>query len=134
VKLSPEQIAQFDEQGYLFLPKVFSDPEVRALMREVPGILGQERPQVVREKDGKTPRTALAVHTYNDVFARLARHPRLIEPVEQLLDEVSDELGCDLFEAFDLDPHTVGDWLSAGFPPADGAFDHTEVVGEPVLG
>ena len=55
-------------------------------MREVPGILRQERPEVVREKDGKTPRTAFAVHTYNDVFARLACHPRLIEPVEQLLD------------------------------------------------
>jgi ectoine hydroxylase len=25
------------------------------------------------------------VHTYNDIFGRLARHPRLIEPVEQLL-------------------------------------------------
>jgi len=86
VKLSSEQIAQFDEQGYLFLPKVFSDAEVRALMREVPAILGQARPEVVREKDGKTPRTAFAVHTYNDLFGRLARHPRLVEPVEQLLD------------------------------------------------
>jgi hypothetical protein len=52
----------------------------------VPAILGQDRPEVVREKDGKTPRTAFAVHTYNDLFGRLARHPRLIEPVEQLLD------------------------------------------------
>jgi ectoine hydroxylase len=86
VKLSSEQIAQFDEQGYLFLPEVFSGAEVRALMREVPRILGQDRPEVVREKDGKTPRTAFGVHTYNELFGRLARHPRLIEPVEQLLD------------------------------------------------
>jgi hypothetical protein len=48
VQLSSEQIAQFDEQGYLFLPKVFADAEVRAVMREVPAILGQDRPEVVR--------------------------------------------------------------------------------------
>ena len=85
MKLSSEQIAEFAEQGYVFLPNVFSAAEVQALMREVPGILRQERQEVVREKDGKTPRTAFAVHTYNDAFGRLARHPRLIEPVEQLL-------------------------------------------------
>jgi hypothetical protein len=33
-----------------------------------PGILSQERQEVVREKDGKTPRTAFAVHTYNDIL------------------------------------------------------------------
>jgi ectoine hydroxylase len=53
VKLSSKQIAEFDEQGYLFLPNVFSDAEIGVLMREVPGILRQERPEVVREKDGK---------------------------------------------------------------------------------
>jgi hypothetical protein len=35
VKLSAKRIAEFDEQGYLFLPNVFSDAEVRVLMREV---------------------------------------------------------------------------------------------------
>jgi ectoine hydroxylase len=86
MSLEQDQLRQFDEQGYLFLPQVFSAAEVRALRREVPAILGQERQEVVREKDGRTPRTAFAAHTYNDMFGRLARHPRLIEPVEQLLD------------------------------------------------
>jgi ectoine hydroxylase len=86
MRLDHEQLRQFDEQGYLYLPNVFAAAEVRALRREVPPILGQERQEVVREKDGKTPRTAFAAHTYNDMFGRLARHPRLIEPVEQLLD------------------------------------------------
>jgi ectoine hydroxylase len=85
VKLTDDQIARFEDEGYLFLPSVFTPPEVDLLMGEVPGILGQERQEVVREKDGKTPRTAFAVHTYNEVFGRLARHPRLIEPVQQLL-------------------------------------------------
>ncbi len=85
MKLSAAQISDFDAQGYLFLPDVFSGAEVEVLMREVPGIFAQDRPEVVREKDGKTPRTAFAAQNYNEVFARLARHPRLIEPVEQLL-------------------------------------------------
>jgi ectoine hydroxylase len=86
MRLSDDQIAQFEDAGYLFLPSVFSGAEVAVLRREVPGILAQDRPEVVREKDGTTPRTAFAAHTYNELFGRLARHPRLIAPVEQLLD------------------------------------------------
>ena len=40
---------------------------------------------MVREKDGRTARTAFAAHTYNDAFAKLGRHPRLIEPAMQLV-------------------------------------------------
>ncbi|MGH6900952.1 MAG: phytanoyl-CoA dioxygenase family protein [Geminicoccaceae bacterium] len=83
--LSNDQIEQFTDAGYLFLPGVFASAEVEVLRREVPEILAQQRPEVVREKDGTTPRTAFAAHTYNDLFGRLARHPRLIGPVEQLL-------------------------------------------------
>ena len=39
----------------------------------------------MREKTGDVVRTAFAVHTYNAVFARLVRHPRMIEPVDQML-------------------------------------------------
>ena len=34
-----------------------------------------------------SPRTAFAAHTYNEGFGILGRHPRLIEPVEQLFGE-----------------------------------------------
>jgi ectoine hydroxylase len=85
MKLSDHQVTRFEEEGYLFLPDLFSPLEVATLKREVPLILGQDRPEIVREKDGTTPRTAFAVHTYNDAFGRLARHPRLIEPSMQLL-------------------------------------------------
>ena len=44
------------------------------------------REEVWREKDGEAVRTAFAAHTYNEAFNRLGRHPRLIEPVMQLLD------------------------------------------------
>jgi ectoine hydroxylase len=85
MKLTPAQIAEFEEQGYLFLPSLFSAREASLLMDELPGIFAQEREEVVREKGSDAPRTAFYVQTWNPVFARVARHPRLVEPGMQLL-------------------------------------------------
>ena len=41
---------------------------------------------MVVESSG-VPRTAVAAHTYNEGFRRLGAHPRLIEPVVQILGE-----------------------------------------------
>ena len=84
--LSEQQLKDFNEQGYLFLPEVFSPAEVGVMRAEVPGIFAQDRQEVWREKDGKAVRTAFAAHTYNEAFRRLAAHPRMVEPVMQLLD------------------------------------------------
>src|SRR6202140_3242744 len=86
MRLTPEQLREFDEAGYLFLPDCFSDEEVAALRREAEAIYRSDRPQVWREKTG-APRTAFAAHTYNEGFRLLGAHPRLIEPVEQLFGE-----------------------------------------------
>ncbi len=86
MRLSARQIADFEEQGYLFLPEAFDPAEVAALRAEIPGIFAQQRDEVWREKDGKAVRTAFAAHTYNEAFRRLAAHPRMVEPVMQLLD------------------------------------------------
>ncbi len=86
MQLSQEQIAEFGVEGYLFLPGAFTPAEVAVLAHEVPGVFAQEREEVWRERDGKAVRTAFAAQTYNQAFARLGRHPRLVEPVRQLLD------------------------------------------------
>ena len=85
MKLTPAQIAEFEEQGYLFLPSLYSKEEMAILNAEVPGILAQDRPEVVREKGTTAPRSAFYVQTWNPVFSILARHPRLVEPGMQLL-------------------------------------------------
>ncbi len=56
------------------------------LRTEAEDIYKLDRPQIWREKSG-APRTAFAAHTYNEAFGLLGRHPRLIEPVEQLFGE-----------------------------------------------
>ena len=85
MKLAPDQVRIFEDQGYLFLPNLFSPAEVTVLRDEVPRIFAQRRPENVREKTGDVVRTSFATHTYSDVFGCLARHPRLIEPAMQIL-------------------------------------------------
>jgi ectoine hydroxylase len=87
MKLTSAQVEQFQRDGYLFFPGLFSREEMSVLCAEVPKIFAEHRPEIVREKDGVTPRTSFAAHTYNRVFAKLARHPRLIEPIEQVFGE-----------------------------------------------
>ncbi len=85
MELSQEQTLRFERDGYLFLPEVFGRDEAAMLHAEAERIYRSSRPEVVREKDGATARTAFAVHTFSEPFRRVAAHPRLVRPVEQLL-------------------------------------------------
>jgi ectoine hydroxylase len=84
--LTNEQVERFNDEGWLFLPALFSPEEVAVLKREAEAIYAEHRPEVWREKNG-SPRTAFAAHTYNEAFRLLGAHPRLIGPVEQLFGE-----------------------------------------------
>ncbi|MGQ0676904.1 MAG: phytanoyl-CoA dioxygenase family protein [Rhodospirillales bacterium] len=85
MKLTQDQLRQFDELGYLFLPRMFSAEEMDVLNAEVPALLAENRQEVVREKGAEAPRSAFYVQTWNPVYAALARHPRLVEPGMQIL-------------------------------------------------
>ncbi len=87
MRLTQAQAAQFEQDGYLFFPGHFSPPEIKVLLDEVPALYAQRRPENVREKAGDVVRTNFAAHLYSAPFARLARHPRMVEPVRQLFDE-----------------------------------------------
>jgi ectoine hydroxylase len=87
MELTQEQLRQFDRDGYLFFPSLFSAAEIKALSDEVPALFAQRRPENVREKDRDAVRTNFAAHMYNPVYARLGRHPRMIEPVKQVFGE-----------------------------------------------
>ncbi|MGO1119718.1 phytanoyl-CoA dioxygenase family protein [Rhodovibrionaceae bacterium A322] len=85
MKLTAEELKQFDEEGYLFFPDRFSPEEAALLKEEADEIYKLDRKEVWRESSG-VARTAFAAHQYSEPFSRLGRHPRLIEPVEQILD------------------------------------------------
>src|SRR5438067_1648974 len=86
MKLTQQQLDQFEQEGWLFLPETFTPEEVALLKREAEAIYDSDRKEIWREKTG-TPRTAFAAHTYNDTFRVVGAHPRLIEPVEQIFGE-----------------------------------------------
>ena len=87
MKLSPRQLQQFEVDGYLFFPDLFTPQEIKVLNDEVPALYAQRRPENVREKTGDVVRTNFAAHLYSYPFAKLARHPRMVEPIKQLFGE-----------------------------------------------
>jgi len=83
--LTAEELARFDEEGYLFFPGCFSLEEAAVLKAHADQVYAMDREEVWREASG-VARTAFAAHTYDEAHRRLGRHPRLIEPVMQLVD------------------------------------------------
>jgi ectoine hydroxylase len=82
--LDASQIAQFERDGFLVIPSLFSPEEVALLRSEVSHIMELERPEIFRADNGEV-RAALAVHRYSEPFHRLMHTPRLVRPTEQLL-------------------------------------------------
>ena len=94
MQLTPHQLEQFDRDGYLVFPELFSREEVATLRREVSRLSTVEAEEVVREHTGGV-RTIFRVHendgaTRSDPFRALVRTPRVLRPVQQALgsDEV----------------------------------------------
>ena len=85
MKLTQSELNDFNDNGFCFLPSVFEPDEMQVLAAAADEVYGLTRDEVWRESNG-APRTAFAAHTYNEAFRRLGRHPRLIEPVMQILD------------------------------------------------
>jgi len=85
--LTAEQRASFDRDGYLFFPSLFAPREVAVLNDAVPALYARLEVYNVREKDSDAVRTNFAAHLISAPFARLARHPRMVEPVVDLFAE-----------------------------------------------
>ena len=69
MRLTPEQLAQFDSEGYLFFPSHFSIEETRALTDAVPELYARREAYNVREKGSEAVRTNFAAHMYSEPFA-----------------------------------------------------------------
>lgn len=85
MNLTDAELEEFDQQGFLFFPGRFTTDEAQVLKTAANTVYDTDRKEVWRENSG-VARTAFAAHTYNEAFRRLGAHPRLIRPVEQLLD------------------------------------------------
>ena len=129
MKLTPEQHARFDRDGYLFFPGMFSAAETRTLTDEVPRLYARREAYNVREKGKEAVRTNFAAHLYSEPFARLARHPRMVEPVQDLLGEAlyMHQFKINGKAAFDGDVwqwhQDYGTWLNDDLMPTERAMN-----------
>jgi ectoine hydroxylase len=87
MQLTRQQAEQFEREGYLFFPGLFNADEVGVLNAAVPELYSRREAYNVREKGSDAVRTNFAAHLYSAPFARLARHPRMVQPVMDLLGE-----------------------------------------------
>ncbi len=86
MRLSAEQLKRFHEDGFLILPSLFSKDEVAALTAALPGLYAEDTPANFREKNGLV-RTTMGLHLRDATYARVVRHPRLVEPAMQILED-----------------------------------------------
>lgn len=68
----------------LILPGRFSRAEADRLKAELPKLFEDDSEANIREKSSGLVRTAMGLHLRSELYARLVRDPRLVEPAQQL--------------------------------------------------
>ncbi len=128
MRLNQTQLDQYERDGFLVLPGLFSAAEVAAMKDELTRIQGVDTDHLVRERSGGVAKTIYRVHeadgpTASPVFHAASRAPRLLEPARQLLSD--DELciyhtKCNLKTAIDGSVwqwhQDYGSWRRDGVP------------------
>ncbi len=87
MRLSDQQLARLEEDGFLMLPRFFSAAEVEVLRAPLAWLFAEDHPANIREKDSGAVRTAMGLHLRHPVYADLVRHPRLVGPARQIVGE-----------------------------------------------
>jgi ectoine hydroxylase len=92
VKLTSEQIAAFDRDGYLIFPSLLSADEVATLRSELARVSQIPDQRIMREKISNEPRIIYGMPdvggpTYSPAYRALSRDPRVVQPIVDLLGE-----------------------------------------------
>ena len=92
MRLTASQLEAYERDGFVVLPELFSEEEVRHMKSELRRIQKTDTDHLVREKNGGIAKTIYKVHetespTASAVFHSAVRSPRLLEPAQQLIDD-----------------------------------------------
>ena len=101
MKWSQTQIKSFENDGYLFIPNLFTEDEIEVLRSDLPRIFSLNRDEIERDADTNEARLALAMHKYSKVFDIMLRHPRLLNPAQQIL---GGEVYCHQYKVVTKEP------------------------------
>ncbi len=85
MRLTEQQLQQFHADGYLVLPDLFTADELTILNQAREDVFRETTNASIIERKSGEVRTAMGLHERNDVFDKLVRHPRLVEPAQQIL-------------------------------------------------
>ncbi len=85
MKLSEEQLATFERNGYVVVPDLFSVREVELMRNALADVVKLDRPELVRERNNDSVRLVYGADRFNTTFNCLVHHPRWIGPARQLL-------------------------------------------------
>jgi ectoine hydroxylase len=87
MKLGEQQLLSLERDGFLVLPDLFGADEIELLNSRLPALLSDSNSANIIEKASGEVRTAMGLHLRDEIFAKLARHPRLLEPARQIRSE-----------------------------------------------
>ncbi|MEU3229439.1 phytanoyl-CoA dioxygenase family protein [Nocardiopsis alba] len=83
--LSEEQVNRYRRDGFLLLPGVFSEDEVKVLVAEAEILYSTDGPSRTFEADGRTVRAVHGFHRDNVVFHSLSRDPRTLGTARRIV-------------------------------------------------
>ena len=90
MKLSDAQLDQYDRDGFLLFPELFSADEIAPLRAEVRRLTSVRAECVIREGESDSPKIMMKMDdpdwpTYSAPFRALSRVPRTLETAQQVL-------------------------------------------------
>lgn len=87
--LSASQLVEYRENGFLMLRNLLRPPELETLRAALPALTERNVLQIRRDAPDGPPKIIYAPHADSAVYAAAARLPRVLGPVEQILNEAA---------------------------------------------
>jgi ectoine hydroxylase-related dioxygenase (phytanoyl-CoA dioxygenase family) len=85
MRLTEQQLREYEDTGFLLIHNYFSNDEITKMKGEAFTISEQDMPGKVREKNSGLVRALHGCHLSNEIFSRLTKLPRMLQPVEQIV-------------------------------------------------
>lgn len=86
--LSSEQIGSFQEDGFLIVPQLFNSEEMNIVRQSAKNDQAfKENAHDLKDSEGGIAKLVLWNHAGKDVFGTVARSSRIVDAMEQLLDD-----------------------------------------------
>lgn len=85
MRLSDQQVTDFERDGFIVIPELFSADDIAAIDERLPRLFSERCPENFRERSSDVVRTAMGLHLRDELFADLVRDPRFVEPAAQLI-------------------------------------------------